>query len=232
MNIITNQKKINRNAKIGYWASIFSPVVLMVSAMTLFKYPDQIMQSMIFFMVGSIGFGVGTAYRKYGQGVDLIFNQVLKKLDKEYTIYHFITPVSHLLVGPTGIWILVPKMMRGIVTYNEKRKKWQLGQDKTIRKAVSFMTEGLGNPARDVLSEADSLEKYLRKHWSLEEKPDIQAVLVMVHPETVVDADNAPIPTVHATKLRAFFREQEKSGTVSNTILREFNQLFIKEETQ
>jgi hypothetical protein len=232
MNIITNQKKINRNARVGYWASISSPTLLMISAFTLYKYPDQVLLSMVLFLLGTLSYGVGMSFRKYSRREETVLNQVLKKLGKEYSLYHFISPVSHLLVGPVGIWILVPKLMRGIVTYNEKRKKWQLSQDRTSRKVFSFMNEGIGDPKRDILTEAEKLDRYLRKHWTLEEKPNVQAALVIFHPEAVVEADNAPIPTVHATKLRAFIRDQEKTNSVSNTALREINQLFAEKEKQ
>lgn len=226
MRIITDQKKINRNSRIGYWASMFSPMVLMVSAVTLFQNPNAILQALTLLLIGSFGYTIGMNYRRYGRGTDMVFNSVLKRLGNEYTIYHFITPVNHLLVGPAGIWILVPKFNRGIVNYNEKRKQWRLTRDSVLRKVFFFMGEGLGNPKRDILSQADSLDRYLTKRWTLEENPHVQAALVMIHPETKVDADNAPIPTMHATELRAFIREQENSSRVPNAVLREFNQLF------
>lgn len=228
MRVITDQKKINRNSRIGYWASMFSPMILMISAVTLFQNPNAILQALILLLIGSFGYSIGMNYRSYGRGTDMVFNTVLKRLGNEYTIYHFITPVNHLLVGPSGIWILVPKFNRGIVTYNEKRKQWRLTRDSALRKAFFFMSEGLGNPKRDILSQADSLDKYLSKRWTLEEKPHVQAALVMIHPDTKVDADNAPIPTMHATQLRAFMREQENSNRASNTVLKEFNQLFAE----
>lgn len=232
MRIITDQKKIYRNSRIGYWASMFSPMVLMVSAILLFKNPNASLPALILLVIGFTGYTLGMKYRSYGRGTDMVFNTVLKKLGKEYSMYHFITPVEHLLVGPAGIWILVPKFNRGIVTYSEKGNKWQLKQDTALRKAFFFMSESLGNPKRDILSQAEALDKYLAKRWTMEEKPHVQAAMVMIHPETQVDADNAPIPTMHATKLRAFIREQEKNNKMSNAVLREFNQLFAEKAQQ
>ena len=48
---------------------------------------------------------------------DELIDQALKGLDKKYTLYHYSIPVSHLLVGPAGVWILLPYYQRGTITY-------------------------------------------------------------------------------------------------------------------
>ncbi len=47
----------------------------------------------------------------------------LKGLPNEDTIYHYVTPASHLYVGSAGIWVLLPLHQRGRVTYQKNRWK-------------------------------------------------------------------------------------------------------------
>jgi hypothetical protein len=48
----------------------------------------------------------------------------LKGLDDRYTIYHYNSPVPHLLIGPAGVWVLHPYFQAGRVTYEKNR--WRL----------------------------------------------------------------------------------------------------------
>jgi hypothetical protein len=230
MRVVSNEKLISSRSKIGFWSSLISPVILMMSASTIFTNPDALVTSLVLFVVGIIGFVLGVSFRKYGRGTDLEFNQILKKLGNDYSIFHFASPVSHLLAGPAGIWILIPKYARGTVTYSDKSKSWRLRRDRLLAKIFFFLTEGIGNPARDILGEADALDRYLRKRWELEETPHVQAAVVFMHDETVVDAGDAPIPTLHASKLRAFLREQEKNNQMPKNVIKAFKQLFEEEE--
>ncbi|HAV76072.1 MAG TPA: hypothetical protein DCX53_01825, partial [Anaerolineae bacterium] len=47
----------------------------------------------------------------------------LKGLQNEFVIYHYKAPASHLLIGPAGVWVLLPFHQRGQVTY--KKNRWR-----------------------------------------------------------------------------------------------------------
>ena len=51
----------------------------------------------------------------------------LKGLHKDFSIYHWATPVAHLLVGPAGVWVLIPYHQRGQVSYRKNRWKMSGG---------------------------------------------------------------------------------------------------------
>jgi hypothetical protein len=57
--------------------------------------------------------------------------------------------------------------------------------------------------------EAD-LKKYLDKKLSAEEMPEIFSVIVFTHPKVSVQAQDAPIPTMHVDKLKDYLRRRMK----------------------
>jgi hypothetical protein len=186
--------------------------------------PKQIGVSLFAFILGLFIFALSSAFRRYVRGKE--FNLALKKLGNDYTLYHFITPVSHLLVGPAGIWILVPKYAKGTVTFDESRGRWRFSRPSFLAKTFFFMTEGIGRPAVDVLREADVLDRFLRKNWKLKERPYVEAAIVFMDEDTLVDARNAPIDTLPIKKLREHIRKKEGENKMSHSALKAFNELF------
>ena len=93
-----------------------------------FQSPEQV-ESQFSLMLAALilGFGVtqlGIYFsQRWGRSPrpDEQLNQKLKGLDDRYSIYHYKSPTAHLLIGPSGIWVLIPKYQRGIITYSKNR---------------------------------------------------------------------------------------------------------------
>jgi hypothetical protein len=229
MKIITNEKIIGRNTKIGFWSSLISPAIIALSMWIFFTQPRKFWLSLIVLFVGFILYQIGKIFRKWGRGSDLVFNKALEKLGKDYTLYHFSSPVSHLLVGPAGIWILVPRHTRGSITYNEKRNRWKLKHPTFTGKVFSPFKEGLERPKLEVLAEVNALDRYLQKRWKNRASPAIHAAVVFLDEEAEVNADNSPIPTLHIRGLREFIRKREKEERAPYSLIKEFNTLLIQD---
>jgi len=141
-------------------------------------------------------------------------NQALKGLDRSYTIYHYSSPVSHLLVGPAGVWVLLPRHQRGLITY--ERGRWrQKGGGLGLFYLKLFAQEGLGRPDLDVQGEIEALQRHLQKALPEAELPPIQAALVFTNELAKIEADDAPIPTLPVRKLKEFIRKQAKERRLS-----------------
>lgn len=226
MKIITDEKLIKRNSQIGYWASLLSPVTLVFSAILL---EQNVVLSWLIFTFGVILYQIGKLLRKFGRGADLTLNKTLERLGNEYTLHHFSTPVSHLLVGPAGVWMLFPRYARGQITYNEKRKRWRLARNGLFPKLTSFLREGLGRPDAEILAETKNLERFLQKHWE-KEPLQVDAALIMMDEKTTIDADNAPLPTIHLGSLRQFLRNKEKENKVQASTLKILIQILSRDK--
>ena len=145
---------------------------------------------------------------------DELIDQALKGLDSKYSLYHFSTPVSHLLVGPAGVWILLPYYQRGKITFENGRWK-QKGGNAYLK---IFAQESLGRPEMEVTGEIDSLKAYFSKILPEETMPEINAALVFTNPRAEIDIPEGEMPpaeTIQIGKLKELVRKTSKSQGLS-----------------
>ncbi|MEN4100885.1 MAG: hypothetical protein ROW52_13265, partial [Anaerolineaceae bacterium] len=127
MKIVTNQKLIKRNSRIGQTTTLVSLAILAGGLFMSFN-ADLIQYSFFALLLGFILSQVGIHYgTKFGRSPrpDERLSQALKGLGEQYVLYHYSGPVPHLLVGPSGIMPLLPYNQRGTITYDENRKRWR-----------------------------------------------------------------------------------------------------------
>lgn len=223
MRIITNERMIKRNATIGRFASLFGLVVLAGGMFISFRYPNLISfawGALLFgFALSQIGIYFGNRWGRRPRP-DEQLNEALKGLGDNYTIYHYSSPISHLLLGPAGIWALIPHHQAGQIVYENNRWR-QKGGSVGQRYLRIFAQEGLGRPDLEASSDVDAINRFLSKNLPGEGIgigiPPVQAVLVFTNEKTEIDADDAPIPTLSAKKLKEFIRKQSKEKLLSQT---------------
>jgi hypothetical protein len=222
MKIIIDEKLINRNAKIGQILTIVSLVTLGAGMFITFQKPDLLIVSIGALLVGFLLSQVGIYFtNRWGRRPrpDEQISQALKGLDKRYALYHYQSPASHVLVGPAGVWVLIPKHQRGTITYSKNR--WRQSGGGFIQSYLKiFAQEGIGRPDLEIQTDIESLTKYLRKNIPGDtEIPDIQAALIFSNPEVDIQADDAPYPTLLAKKLKEFIRKTAKENSLSSEIV-------------
>ena len=217
MKIVKNEQLIKRNAKIGSWTSLAAIVVLGFGMYISFTRMELISYTLASLVVGFILTQVGMYLgNKFGRSPrpDERLDAGLKGLPNEYSIYHYTTPVSHLLVGPAGIWVLKPYHQRGLVTYSKNR--WRIGGGGFLQSYMRiFGQEGLGRPDIDVESEIDSLRKYLLKHMDEPGLPEINALIVFTSDNVEIEAEDAPVGTIKLKQLKEFIRQKAKERKIS-----------------
>lgn len=225
MNIISNETLIKRNKTIAKYSMIAGLAVL-GGGMLLTMRPasevtrTQIALSLVALIVGFILSQIGIYYTNHwgrSPRADEHLNKSLKGLDKRYTIYHYNTPVSHLLVGPTGVWVLLPRSIRGKITYSGDRWR-EIGGNPFGFYLRSFVRESLGRPEQDLQSDLEKLNKFLGQHLEAEQIPPIQAALVMLDPRSTIDIpadENPPAETVTLADLKELIRKGGRGRSLS-----------------
>ena len=124
MKTIKNEKLIKRNAQIGSWTTLAALVVLGAGMYLSFTRPELFTFSLIALLLGftltQVGMYMGN---KFGRSPrpDEKLDAGLKGLQNEFVMYHYTTPVSHLLVGPAGVWVVMPYHQPGEATINKNR---------------------------------------------------------------------------------------------------------------
>jgi hypothetical protein len=230
MNITTNERLIKRNARIGQITSIVGLVVLAGGMFISFTKPELFTFSLIALLVGfglsQIGIYFGNRWGRRPRP-DEILNTALKGLDGRYSLYHYSTPTSHLLIGPAGVWILMPRQQAGTITYDETKKRWRQKGGNLYLKI--FAQENLGRPDLEIGSEIHAISSFLEENLPEEGVPDVNAALILTNDKAVADADNAPAPTLDVRKLKDFIRKTAKGKPISSDLVEEVKEVFSAE---
>jgi hypothetical protein len=217
MKIIKNEKLIQRNGKIGSALSLGALVVLGIGMYISLARQDLFIYALIALIVGFIMTQVGMYLgNRYGRRPrpDEKLDAGLKGLTGDYTLYHYTTPASHLLVGPAGIWLLMPYHQRGQVIF--KKNRWQMSGGGFIQSYMRiFGQESLGRPDIEIDKESGSLKKYLAKHMDESQIPEIMPALVFTSDEAVINSEGANIPALKIKQLKDFIRQKAKEKPIS-----------------
>lgn len=212
MKIIKNETLIKRNAQIGGWTSIAALVVLGLGMYISFTRPQLFIYSLLALLLGftltQIGMYLGN---KFGRSPrpDEKLDAGLKGLQNDFVMHHYTTPVSHLLVGPAGVWIIKPYHQRGQVTFHKNR--WRMSGGGFLQNYMRiFGQEGLGRPDIEMESDIRSLRKKLSAKLEESELLEIQTLLVFTNDEVEIDAEASPIPALKLKQLKEFMRQKAK----------------------
>lgn len=218
MKIIKNEKLIQRNGKIGQYVSLGALVVLGVGMYISFSKPELITYSVVCLVLGFIMSQVGMYMGgRWGRSPrpDEKLDTGLKGLHSEFNIYHYSSPVSHLLVGPSGMWVLIPYHQRGKILYEKNRWKMKGGGFLQSYMRI-FGQEGLGRPDLDAENEVGQMRKFLASKMEEAEIPEIKPILVFTTDDVELDAGESPIAAVKLKQLKEFMRQGGKNRVLSN----------------
>lgn len=215
MNVVLNEVKVRRNARIGQVTSLIGLAVLLAGMVISFTRPDLFQLSLLAllagFLLSQIGIHFGNRFGRRPRQ-DEIVSQALKGLDGRYSLYHYTSPTSHLLVGPAGVWVLMPKYQRGRIVYEKGRWK-QKGGGLWLAYMRLFAQEGLGRPDLEIQAELDTVKKFLdKKVGDEEELPEINAALIFTNDKAILEADEAPVATVSVKKIKDLIRKSAKDS--------------------
>lgn len=213
MKILTNEKVIRRNAKIGQFTSLGALLILAGGMYVSFVYPTQLSISFLALLLGFILSQVGIYFgNRWGRRprIDERMNTSLKGLTKDYTIYHFLAPVNHLLVGPAGVWILQPFYQRGTIVYENGKLK-QKGGGLLLGYLKIFAQEGLGRPDIETKVAVDNLTEFLKKTLGDDQPlPPINSVMLFTDDRAVLQIEGIPTPAMKLDGLKEFLRKTAK----------------------
>ncbi|RLD03112.1 MAG: hypothetical protein DRI32_07830 [Chloroflexi bacterium] len=217
MKIIRNDKLIKRNAVIGQTTSLLSLLILGIGMYISFKKPEMFSLSVGALLVGFLLSQVGIYFgNRWGRSPrpDELLDQGLKGMPGDYTIYHYASPVPNLLVGPAGIWLLLPFHQNGKILYDGK--KWKIkGGGFTQSYMRVFGQENMSRPDLDAAALAEKLKRTLLKEIPEDKIAPINTVIIFTSKIAEVEADDAPVPTMHLKKLKPFIRKVAKDAPIT-----------------
>lgn len=222
MKIIKNDAVIKRNARIGQWTSLGALGVLGVGMYLSFTRQDLFAYSIGALILGFTMTQVGMYFsNRWGRSPrpDEQLDAGLKGLPGDTTVYHYTAPAPHLLVGPMGVWVLLPYHQRGRLTF--ERNRWRLRGGGFMQSYMTiFGQEGLGRPDLEAANQSDAVKRHLEKNMDETQVPPINAVLVFTNDQADIETAEAPLPVVQLKKLKDFMRQKMKeTSSASPTML-------------
>jgi len=228
MKIIKNEKLIERNGKIGQWTSLGALLVLGAGMYISFSKPQWFTYSIICLLVGfvmtQIGMYMGNRWGRSPRP-DEKFDSGLKGLHSEFNIFHYSAPVPHLLVGPSGVWVLLPFHQKGKVIFEKNR--WKMSGGGFLQRYMRiFGQESLGRPDIDAENEVQTLNKFFAKKLETTFAPEVKPILVFTSDEVEINAGESPIPALNLKQLKEFMRQGGKNRALSTLQIQEITNLF------
>ena len=233
MKIIRNDKIIKRNSRIAGIGILGGLISVIASIIISMNYLNLIGWSYAILFLGFVFLQFGLYFmNRYGRKPrpDEALDAGLKGLDDKYTIYHYNSPVPHLLLGPAGIWILLPYFQNGRITYQKNR--WRLRGGGLFSGYMRiFGQEGIGRPDLDSAAEEESLNKFFKKYLPEIEPPKINKLMVMTGNQIEIDAEDTPFPIVHAKKIKELIRKNAKKTGLSPDLIQTIKNALPEEIT-
>lgn len=227
---ISNEKLIKKNARIGQITMIAGLGVLLGGMYISFTNPEEyfylsIGALFVGFILSQVGIYFSNRWGKRPRPDELL-DKALKGLDGKYTLYHYKTPASHLLIGPAGVLVLITKHQGGTISFTNGRYR-QKGGNLYLK---LFGQEGIGRPEIEVKSEIENVQKFLQSRLSENELPEVEGILVFTNPKVTIDIDadqDPPAESVQVEKLKDVIRKRGKNKTLSVEITRTINECFV-----
>ena len=210
MKIVSNNKLVRNRRRISQITTFTSLGILAIGLYLSFQ-SDLLTYSFICLIAGFLLSQVSIYYgNRWGRNPrqDELITQSLKGLDDKYTLYHYMVAIPHLLIGPSGIWVLLPFHQRGTIEYDTERNRWRQKGGNIYMKL--FAQESLGRPEVETKNQLKDIQQFLEKEFADLELPDPKAVLVFTNEKAVIKADEAPYPTINAKKIKDFIRREAK----------------------
>ena len=203
MYIYTNEAKKKKNKNISKWTTIAAFVVLIAGAVAAFS-PKYITLSFIALIVGFIMSQVSISFTsKWGRepSNDAIFNVKLKGLSDNFSIYHYMDPVDHLLVGTAGALILMPYFQGGEIGYDEAKGRWTQKKANFIMKL--FGQESIGRPDQECEANIAAVRDYFISKEIDFPEDKIHPLLVFINPQAkLLEGQNFKYDTIPLGKLK------------------------------
>ncbi len=211
MKVVTNEALINRNRKIGQYTTLASLVILAGGLYLSFQQNSTLIflslaALIVGFALSQIGIYFGNRWGKKPRPDEAIADS-LKGLDDKYTLYNYSVSIPHLLLGPSGAWVLIPYTQGGIITYSKGR--WhQRGGNMYLK---IFAQDTIGRPDYEIEAQVEKVKKILAEKLGDDaDLPVIHPALVFTSDKATIQAEDAPVPTLTAEKLKDYIRKRSR----------------------
>lgn len=140
-----------------------------------------------------------------------VLSEALKGLGQKYTLFNYLLPAHHVLIGPEGVYVLHAVWQDR--PFSVTGSKWS-GDGGLLRRLNGYLRQDLiGNPFAEAQFEAQQVQKLLAK-LAPSTQVEVQPLVVFVHPNAQVAIQDPVYPVLYADdkkspSLRDYLRDQK-----------------------
>lgn len=211
MVVLRDEKRIARLARLAQLLSLAGLAALVIGLLFIFisDNPNVFLYQLAALIVGyglsQIGLHLAHRYLRQPRMDQVLDRSVSKAARKDGRLYHYLLPAPHVLLLPTGIFLLVAKFQSGRISADgDDWKQTGLGMRRF------FGREGLGNPTREAEAQVAKMTTYLTQAApSVAEAPITPIIVFTAQNIDNLDVKNSRIPAVHHSKLSSLLRQNK-----------------------
>jgi hypothetical protein len=159
--------------------------------------------------------------------VDQTFAKALKGLSHDYRLYSYLLPAEHVMLSPTGLFILKAKLLDGRISCHGERWHRQFSLGRLLR---LLSEERLGNPSKQAQSETEMVRRFVTSYLPDMDVP-MQPVVVFVDPKAELSVVEPTVPVVPLRDLRAYLRKPVGERAMPREMLKTLTDLFDEQAT-
>lgn len=229
MRLTTNDKLIERQAKIARYATFGGLAVLLASLVTSFtgNFPIIVAYGLLVvgFVLAYVGAMLANKWIKEPRA-DVALAKALKGFDNKYHLYNYFLPANHVLLAPTGLIILKVKSNDGNIAV--QGDKWQ-SPFRWSRLFGGMGREPLGNPASDLRADIEKLRKLLTDKVENAGMIPIDGYVVFTDPKVNLTVENPPVPIIAVEDLKDTLRKSKRGPMLPPKLLDDLQATLDKE---
>lgn len=226
MKIIIDKKSVKRNATIGKilrWVSLGCMLIGLIAVFSedIFSNPNLFTIFFSIMIVGVLLSSVsGFFTSRFGKSPrpDELIDKTFKGLDDRFQIFHYRSSIPHLLVGPAGLWSIVPTFIDGEIIYDENKENWTHKRNSLVNRLLQ--KEYFPNPSTEYKHHKKELEKILKEKTKTDNNPDLKLLVLLLNKNVsisgIIEKDNILIMPFEKVKDR--FRKIAKNINHSDEV--------------
>jgi len=225
MRVTANSKLIANRRRYGNYANFAGLGILLVGLLATLRptQPATMWISLVALVIGFALTRIGTySLRRWGRSPrpDEIIETALKGFDDRNHYYAWALPTPYVLLSPQGIYAFTVRDQTGeiSVTGSQWHTKFNPGR-------LLLGQEGLGNPTRDALEQAEKLREWIAKELPNLEAP-VQPVVVFIDERAKLTVSDPTVPVVDTKGLKKWLRGPGKGSTIKADVYRQLEGLF------
>lgn len=224
MKVVVNEKLIASRGRLGKIAS-FTGLAILLAGFGFSFFPKYFYISLLCLMAGLIASNIGTynlnRWVKRPRN-DEVIARALKGLDDRFWLFSYVLPAEHVVLGPTGLFVIKAKPHDGEILCEGSRWRRKFRWAYLLR---IFYEEALGNPTAEVAWEAERLRKFIAQKLPENGEVEIKEVILFTSPAARLELRSPLTPVLTAKTLKNHIR-QKGAETIPPELYRKLLELF------